>query len=101
MRIAASENRVQRLCREHGIWSVLSKKRGLNRRPGPPGHDHLIERDLTRHGTERAVADGHHRTPHRRGKALPLRNERRLLWQDRRILDGLSDEILAGRRRTG
>jgi hypothetical protein len=28
---AAGENRVQRLCRDHGIWSVFSKRRGLNR----------------------------------------------------------------------
>ncbi|WP_307427455.1 IS3 family transposase [Pseudarthrobacter defluvii] len=45
--IVAGENRVQRLCRDHGIWSVFSKKRGLNRRPGPPVHDDLVERDFT------------------------------------------------------
>ena len=44
--ITAGENRVQRLCRNHGIWSVFSKKRGLNRRPGPPVHDDLVERDF-------------------------------------------------------
>ena len=44
--ITAGENRVQRLCRDHGIWSVFSKKRGLNRRPGPPVHDDLVERHL-------------------------------------------------------
>lgn len=40
----AGENTVQRLCLDHGIWSVFSKKRGLNRRPGPPVHDDLVER---------------------------------------------------------
>ena len=45
--IMAGENRVQRLCRDHGIWSVFSKKRGLNRKPGPPVHDDLVERDFT------------------------------------------------------
>jgi transposase InsO family protein len=45
--ITAGENRVQRLCNVHGIWSVFSKKRGLNRRPGPPVHDDLVERDFT------------------------------------------------------
>ncbi len=45
--VTAGENRVQRLCRDHGIWSVFSKKRGLNRRPGPPVHDDLVERDFT------------------------------------------------------
>ena len=45
--ITAGENRVQRLCKDHGIWSVFSKKRGLNRKPGPPVHDDLVERDFT------------------------------------------------------
>ncbi len=45
--IMAGENRVQRLCQDHGTWSVFSKKRGLNRRPGPPGHHDLVERDFT------------------------------------------------------
>jgi len=38
---------VQRLCRDHGIWSVFSRKRGLNRKPRPPVHDDLVERDFT------------------------------------------------------
>ena len=45
--LAAGENRVQRLCRDHGIWSVFSKKRGLNRKPGSPVQDDLVERDFT------------------------------------------------------
>jgi hypothetical protein len=43
----ASENRVQRLCSVQRIWSVHAKKRGMNRRPGPPVHDDLVERDFT------------------------------------------------------
>ena len=43
----ASENRVQRLCSMQRIWSVHAKKRGLNRRPGPPVHDDLVKRDFT------------------------------------------------------
>lgn len=31
----------------HGIWSVFSKRTGLNRKPGPPVHDDLVERDFT------------------------------------------------------
>ena len=42
-----SENRVQRLCQENRIWSVFAKKRGLNRKAGPPVHDDLIDRDFT------------------------------------------------------
>ena len=41
--ITAGENRVQRLCRDHGIWPVFSKKPVLNRRPAPPVHDDLVE----------------------------------------------------------
>jgi putative transposase len=43
----ASENRVQRLCSLQGIYSVHSKKRGTGRRPGPPVHDDLLQRDFT------------------------------------------------------
>ncbi len=43
----ASENRVQRLCSAQRIWSTHAKKRGLNRRPGPPVHDDLVGRDFT------------------------------------------------------
>lgn len=45
--IIAGENRVQRLCSEHRIWSVLAKKRGLSRKAGPPVHDDLVQRDFT------------------------------------------------------
>jgi transposase-like protein len=47
MGITAGENRAQRLCKDHGIWSVFSRKRGLIRKPGPPVHDDLVERDFT------------------------------------------------------
>ncbi|TQN35829.1 transposase InsO family protein [Kocuria rosea] len=45
--IHAGENRVQRLCSAHGLFRVHSKKRGFNRKPGPPVHDDLVERDFT------------------------------------------------------
>ena len=45
--IAASENRVQRLCTQQQIWSVFAKKRGLSRRAGPPVHDDLVDREFT------------------------------------------------------
>ena len=45
--IAASENRVQRLCQQQQIWSVFTKNRGLSRRAGPPVHDDLVDRDFT------------------------------------------------------
>jgi transposase InsO family protein len=62
--IRAGENRVQRLCSAQRLWSVHSKKRGLNRKAGPPVHDDLVGRkfvatrpnqlwrvDLTEHRT--------------------------------------------------
>jgi transposase InsO family protein len=45
--IPAGENRVARLCSQQRIWSMHAKKRGLNRRPGPPVHDDLVERRFT------------------------------------------------------
>jgi putative transposase len=45
--ITASENRVQRLCSAHGIFSVLARKRGRWARPGEPVHDDLVHREFT------------------------------------------------------
>jgi putative transposase len=41
--IVASENRVWRLCSAQRIFSLHSKNRGLNRKPGPPVHDDLLQ----------------------------------------------------------
>ena len=40
--IRASENRVQRLCSSHGIYSVLARKRGRWARTKEPVHDDLV-----------------------------------------------------------
>jgi transposase InsO family protein len=45
--IAAGENRVARLCSQQRIWSLHARKRGLSRKPGPPVHDDLIDRQFT------------------------------------------------------
>ncbi|XUK64111.1 Integrase core domain protein [Plantibacter sp. RU18] len=45
--LVASERRVWRLCSEQRLWSVFSKKRGLNRKAGPPVHDDLVLREFT------------------------------------------------------
>ncbi len=45
--IAAGENRVARLCSQERIWSVFAKKKGLNRKAGPPVHDDLVDRQFT------------------------------------------------------
>jgi transposase InsO family protein len=44
---AASERRVWRLCSPQRLWSVFSKKKGKNRKPGPPVHDDLAKRVFT------------------------------------------------------
>jgi putative transposase len=43
------EGRVHRLCREHRIWSVTTKKgrRSSPKVPGPAVHDDLVQRDFT------------------------------------------------------
>jgi putative transposase len=41
------ENRVWRLCSQQRLWSSFAKKRGLNRKAGPPVHDDLVERNFT------------------------------------------------------
>jgi transposase InsO family protein len=45
-----SERRVWRICSEQAIWSVFAKKRGLNRKAGPPVHDDLVDRNFTAAG---------------------------------------------------
>ena len=41
-----------RICSSNGWWSVFGKpKRGKNRRPGPPVHDDLVQRDFTADAT--------------------------------------------------
>ena len=44
----ASENRVHRLCREHRIWSLTTKKgRRYSKVPGPAVSDDLVRRDFS------------------------------------------------------
>ncbi|BBZ48103.1 IS3 family transposase [Mycobacterium parmense] len=45
--ITAGENSVARLCSQERIWSIFAKKRGLNRRSGPPVHDDLVQRQFS------------------------------------------------------
>ncbi|GAA3151441.1 transposase InsO family protein [Kribbella aluminosa] len=65
--ITASENRVARLCSQERLWSIHSKKRGLNRKAGPPVHDDLVQKVFTAPApnlvwltdiTEHATAEG-------------------------------------------
>lgn len=43
----ASERRVWRLCSQQRLWSVFAKKKGRNRKPGPPVHDDRVQRIFT------------------------------------------------------
>lgn len=37
-----------RICSDNGWWSAFGKKRGRSgKRPGPPVHDDLVQRDIT------------------------------------------------------
>src|SRR5664279_247314 len=45
--ITASERRVWRLCSQQRLWSIHSKKRGVNGKPGPAVHDDLVKRVFT------------------------------------------------------
>ncbi|WP_455768307.1 hypothetical protein [Kocuria rosea] len=45
------ERSAWRICRDNRWWSAFGKKRGKNgKKPGPPVHDDLVERDFTASG---------------------------------------------------
>ena len=50
---AISERRVWRICSQAGIVSAHARKRGRWKKPGPPVHDDLVERDFTATGPNR------------------------------------------------
>src|SRR3712207_5355680 len=45
--LAGGKNRFARLCSHQRIWSLFARKRGLNRKVGPPVHDDLVDRQFT------------------------------------------------------
>ncbi len=51
--VVAGRNRVNRLCSQQRLWSVHARKRGLTRKPGPPVHDDLVERQFHANRTDR------------------------------------------------
>jgi putative transposase len=62
-----SERTAWRICSQNGWWSAFGKKRGKNgKKPGPPVHDDLVERDFTAEAPNRLwLADI---TEHRTGE---------------------------------
>jgi len=103
--IVASKNRVWRLCSNMRIFSLHSKKRGLNRKPGPPAHDDLLK-VTDKHGrpTRDFTADAPnakwltHITEHPtgEGKLYLCAVKDCYSKQDRGLLHRLEDEVLAG-----
>ena len=89
---SAGENRVARLCSEQRIWSVFAEKRGLNRKPGPPVHEDLVDGRFTAPGPNLLwlTEITEHRTGE--GKLYLCAIKDVQLEQDRRILDRLADE---------
>lgn len=100
---AMSDRTAWKITSENGWWSAFGKKkaRGKGKRPGPPVHDDLVQREFVADAPNRLwltdITD--HWNPSRRGQALPLRDQGRLLRQDRRLLDRLEDEVPPGRER--
>ena len=45
--VAGRNHRVNRLCTQQRLWSAHARRRGLARKPGPPVHDDLVEREFT------------------------------------------------------
>lgn len=45
--VDASEHRIWRLCRENGVASVISKRKGSGKIPGPAVHDDHVQRQFT------------------------------------------------------
>ena len=113
----ACDRTVWAICSANGWWSVFGKKRGKNgKKPGPPAHDDLVERDfsaakvnelwltdITEHTTAwipAVVATPATRSGKcRRRQDLPLRHQRRLLKSHCRLLHQRPDGSLSCGRR--
>ncbi len=96
-----AERTAWRICSQHRLWSAFGKKkRGKNRKVGPPVHDDVVRPGFHRRRTKQVVAGRYYRAFHPGGQALPLRGQGRILQPHRRVLHGLADEITTGDHRT-
>jgi putative transposase len=86
-----SENRVHRLCREQQIFSTTVKRKGHARKPGPPVHDDLIDRDFTaERPNQRWVGDiTEHRTDEGRLYLCTFKD----LWSNRIVGYSIADRM--------
>lgn len=84
-----------RICLSNGWWSVFGKKRrGKKAKIGAPAHDDLVRRDFTASGPNRLWLSDITEHPTGEGKlALPLRDQGRVVQQDRRLLDVQPDGV--------
>ncbi len=89
-----SENRVQRLCQEHRIWSTTTKKPGRrSKTPGPPVHDDLVDRDFTAdRPNQRWVGDI---TEHRTGEGRLYLCVFKDLWSNRIVGYSMANNMTA------
>ena len=93
MGLTASENRVQRLCSQQGIFSVIVRKRGSGKKAGPAVHDDLVNRDFTADApdvlwlVDSVAALLPSRALDRVGKVVSVRDQGLLFQPDRRLLD--------------
>ncbi len=87
------EGRVQRLCREHKIWSTTTKKgrRSSGKTPVRPSTT-IWSTGTSAPRPPTSLADRHHRTSDERRQALRLLHQGRLLEPDRRLLDRRADD---------
>ena len=94
-----SENRVHRLCKEHKIFAATVKKGRHGKKPGPPVHDDLVERDFTAGAAnERWVGDiTEHWNSSERGQAVFVHVQGSVVEPDCWLLDRGSDDSQPGR----
>lgn len=92
---AMAERTAWRICRDNSWWSAFGKRRGRgkNAKAGPPVHDDLVRRNLTADRPNPVVAHGHHRARDRRGQAVSVRGQGRLLGPHRGLLHRRPDEV--------
>jgi len=88
-----SENRVQRLCREHQIWSATVKKSRKSKRPGAAVHDDLIERDFTAEEPNQRWVGDITEHPTREGKLYLCTFKD--LWSNRIVGYSIADHMTA------
>ena len=82
-----SDRTVWRICSDNEWWCVFGKKkRGKKANAGAPGARRPCSQGLHRRGPEPVVADGLDRASDGRRKAVPLRDQGRLVQPDRRLL---------------